>query len=175
MQICFSWIYCRQRATMLRVTFLAVLLALGVNTATAVEPRIAGSDSDFRSIVPADWRLLPPDPNRRERRFVSPTGDAWLALSATPAENQSIQTHMDEVRSGNDERITYQSQGAGWIVVSGYRGDRIFYRKAMLACSNHRWHQLAFEYPASEKRAFDAFVTRASYALKAYGRSGCRN
>jgi hypothetical protein len=69
---------------------------------------------------------------------------------------------MNEVLCGNGERITYQRQGAGWIVVSGYHGDRIFYRKAMLACSNHQWHQLTFEYPAPEKREFDVFVTRAS-------------
>jgi hypothetical protein len=48
-------------------------------------------------------------------------------------------------------------------------GDRIFYRKAMLACAGLVWHQLAFEYPTADKRAFDQLVTRASYALQAYG------
>ena len=53
-------------------------------------------------------------------------------------------------------------------------GDRIFYRKAMLACGGQVWHHLAFEYPAIQKRAFDLFVTRASYALQAYGQVGCQ-
>jgi hypothetical protein len=45
--------------------------------------------------------------------------------------------------------------------------------KAVLECGGTVWHHLAFEYPATQKRAFDDFVTRASYALQAYGRVGC--
>jgi hypothetical protein len=59
-------------------------------------------------------------------------------------------------------------------VVSGYTPDnRIFYRKTMLACRGRKWHNLEFEYPASDKSAMDEFVTRASYALGAYNRAGC--
>jgi|SRR6266566_4997337 len=72
------------------------------------------------------------------------------------------------------DRVTYQRQGPGWIVVSGYTAeDRIFYRKTMLACEGRKWHNLAFEYPASDKRVMDEFVTRASYALAAYNQAGC--
>jgi hypothetical protein len=35
------------------------------------------------------------------------------------------------------------AQGADWTVTSGYRGDRIFYRRAMLACHNTKWRQLS--------------------------------
>jgi 1-aminocyclopropane-1-carboxylate deaminase/D-cysteine desulfhydrase-like pyridoxal-dependent ACC family enzyme len=59
-------------------------------------------------------------------------------------------------------------------VVSGYTADnRIFYRKTMLACGGQKWHKLEFEYPASDKRAMDEFVTRASHALGAYSSAGC--
>ena len=37
-----------------------------------------------------------------------------------------------------------------------------------LACQGRKWHNLEFEYPASDKPAMDEFVTRASYALRAY-------
>jgi len=70
---------------------------------------------------------------------------------------------------GAGDRVTYQRQGQGWNVVSGYTADnRIFYRKTMLACGGQQWHNLEFEYPASDKPAMDGFVTRASYALEAY-------
>jgi hypothetical protein len=36
-----------------------------------------------------------------------------------------------------------------------------------------KWHNLEFEYPASDKRTMDEFVTRASYALAAYNQAGC--
>jgi len=73
-----------------------------------------------------------------------------------------------------DSRIApYEARGGDWIVTSGYRGDRIFYRRAMLACHSTKWRQIEFEYPASEKRLFDSFVTRTSYALRAYKELGC--
>ena len=59
-------------------------------------------------------------------------------------------------------------------MVSGYTAEnRIFYRKTMLACWGRKWHNLAFEYSASDKSAMDEFVTRASYALGSYSRAGC--
>src|SRR5262252_961564 len=34
---------------------------------------------------PADWQLQAPDPSWQGRRYVSPTGDAWLAFYARSA------------------------------------------------------------------------------------------
>ena len=58
--------------------------------------------------------------------------------------------------------------------VTGFNGDRIFYRKAMLACQNRSWHHISFDYPAGEKRAYDRFVTRAEKALAANRNDGCQ-
>ncbi len=131
-------------------------------------------DPDYLAIVPPDWKLLSEDTTSHERRLVSPSGDAWLSLYARPPD-ESIEAHMERVRHQDHERITYERRGATatFIVVSGYNGDRIFYRQAMLACSGQSWHHLAFEYPAEQKQAFDQFVTRASYALSAYNRACC--
>ena len=110
--------------------------------------------------------LLPRAPDSLGRRLVSPSGDAWLWYFAVPV----------NARAGppaSTEQVTYQARGGDWIVTSGYRGNRIFYRRAMLACNNTKWRQIEFEYPASEKRLFDSFVTRTSYALRAYKEVGC--
>ena len=130
------------------------------------------SSSDYYSIVPPSWRLLPANEETHEQRFVSPSGDAWLSLYALPPV-ESVASHLAAVRRGEHERITYERVGRTWIVVSGYKGDRIFYRKAMLACSGQSWHHLEFEYPSDQKLAFDEFVTRASYALNEYHQTGC--
>ena len=131
-----------------------------------------GSSTPAKSGRRPSWRLLPADEQTHERRFVSPSGDAWLSLYARPP-IENIEDHMAAVRRGEHERITYERSGRTWIVVSGYKGDRIFYRKAMLACGGRAWHHLAFEYPSDQKLAFDEFVTRASYALKEYNQIGC--
>jgi hypothetical protein len=140
--------------------------------ATGVAAKQPVGAPDYHAIVPPDWKLLSEDPQSHERRFVSPSGDAWLSLFARPPE-ESIEAHLERVRHHDHERITYERRGATWLVVSGYKGDRIFYRRATLACNGQSWHHLAFEYPANQKLAFDQFVTRASYALAAYNRTGC--
>jgi hypothetical protein len=153
------------RVRMLRLSAVLLLMLLALPAAAQ-----QGRD-DYPSIVPRDWTLLPPKNN--EWRAVSPGRDAWLSLYITPAEG-SISSHLRQWGVGAGDRVTYERQGQGWTVVSGYTADdRIFYRKTMLACEGHKWHNLAFEYPASDKRAMDEFVTRASYALAAYNRAGC--
>jgi hypothetical protein len=147
----------------LLVVFLLILLDL---PAEAQQGR-----NDYPTIIPHDWTLLPPKSN--EWRAVSPGKDAWLSLYATPVEGP-VSSHLRRWGLGAGDRVTYQRQGQGWIVVSGYTADnRIFYRKTMLACRGSKWHNLAFEYPASDKQGMDEFVTRASYALAAYNRAGC--
>lgn len=138
--------------------------------------------NDYPSIIPRDWTLFPPKNN--EWRAVSPRQDAWLSLYITPAEG-STTSHLRQFGVGPGDRVTYQRHEQSWTVVSGYTAEnRIFYRKTMLACEGRKWHNLAFEYPASDKRAMfeypasdkqamDEFVTRASYALAAYSRAGC--
>jgi hypothetical protein len=132
------------------------------------------ADIPFRSIVPNSWTLLPPEPQSSGRRFVSPTGDAWLWFFAVPANREAaVNANAEQLASPPAERVTYERQGSDWVVSSGYRGDRIFYRRAMLACNGTKWRHIEFEYPASEKRHFDNFVTRTSFALRAYQDVGC--
>lgn len=150
---------------MLRFSLVFVLIVLGL-PAVAQEGR-----NDYPAIIPHDWSLLPPKSN--EWRAVSPRKDAWLSLYATPLEGP-VSSHLRKWGVGEGDRVTYQRQGDRWSVVSGYAANnRIFYRKTILACGGRKWHNLAFEYPASDKPAMDEFVTRASYALGAYSSAGC--
>jgi hypothetical protein len=162
-----------RRMTTLRVLLTTAFCLAAIAPGTEAQTR-PSSNTDFRNIAPQDWTLLPRG-SSRGRRFESPRGDAWLWLYAEPADRDSVRDHIESVAFRKGEEITYRRQGGGWIVVSGYHGDRIFYRKAMLACGDRQWHHLEFEYPAAQKRGFDDFVTRASYALKAYEQAGCTN
>jgi serine/threonine-protein kinase len=72
---------------------------------------------------------------------------------------------MDRIARQEGETVTYFRREADWIAVSGLKGGRIFYRKAVLACSGKVWHHIEFEYPAALKRRMDPFVNRASYSI----------
>jgi hypothetical protein len=147
----------------------ALSLAVAGSAANARE-----ADIPFRSLVPNSWTLLPPDPQSYGRRFVSPTGDAWLWFFAVPVNREAaVDANADQFAPPPTEQVTYERRGSDWVVSSGYRGDRIFYRRAMLACRGTKWRHIELEYPASEKRYFDNFVTRTSFALRAYQDVGC--
>jgi serine/threonine-protein kinase len=141
--------------------------------AVAVHAETVSARSDFRDIIPQDWRMLPRHQGSADLGFTSPRGDAEIVFKAKPS-TRPITSQLARLRSVPGGDITYEREGHTWIVVSGFKGSRIFYRKAMLACGGRAWHYLEFEYPAAQKKAFDAFVALSSKALGAYASSGCR-
>jgi hypothetical protein len=123
--------------------------------------------------VPPGWQLQPADPNWSGKRFVSPDGAAWFALYATPVEHEPIAAHMKAVAFADGEEITDLAGRPGWLAVSGSKGDRLFYRKAVLVCGGKTWRHIAFEFPASAKRRMDAFVAQTAEALDSNEGEGC--
>jgi hypothetical protein len=157
----------------MRTICLAGLVAAVALTAAQAQTR--SNDPQRRGIpavLPPDWILQPTDPNGHRKVLTSPDGSASLTILEERA-GSNMAPYMRSVAERDGERVTYQRQGRGWIVSSGFKGDRIFYRKAMLACGDSVWHQIAFEYPAAEKRGYDRFVTRAEKALAAHRQDGC--
>jgi len=121
------------------------------------------------ALVPADWKLEPPDPNWQGRRYVAPEGDAWLAFYARSTGGEPLDQHWKTVAFGEGEELTLLQRERDWLVVSGFKGDkgdRIFSRKAVLACGQRSWRHIAFEYPAEAKRVYDRLVTRVAHALE---------
>jgi serine/threonine-protein kinase len=116
-------------------------------------------------VVPTGWRLQPHDPSWKGSRFVSPDGSAWFAAYVSPVEAEPVSAHMDTVQVQKGEAVTYSRREHDWLAVSGFKGDRIFYRKAVLACGGTMWHHIAFEYPSTRKQEMNAFVVRASQSI----------
>src|SRR6266542_2952592 len=149
---------------------LLIVLIL-VLTATAADARRRGhrhygGHGFYPMEMPPDWQRQPPDPNWHGRRFLSPDGQSWLAAYSSPADRGALAAHLKEVAFVEGEEITYLQGERSWIAVSGFKGDRIFYRKVVLACAGKTWRQIAFEYPAQAKRALDELVSRVSRALE---------
>jgi serine/threonine-protein kinase len=124
-------------------------------------------------LVPSDWQLQPPDPRWNGRRFISPDGKAWVAFYASPADHEPIAAHLKSVAFVDGEEITYLRGERDWIAISGVKGERVFYRKAVLACGGTKWHHAAFEYTADIKSSMDQIVSRSSRALESSRDYGC--
>ena len=76
---------------------------------------------------------------------------------------------MQSVAFTEGETLTYLQGQRDWIVVSGIKDDRIFYRKATIACDGKVWHHIAFEYPSRQRQDDSSFVmltiTTRNYSL----------
>ena len=68
--------------------------------------------------------------------------------------------------AGGYEEITYQPRGRSWFVLSGYRGDQIYYEKVMFSCGGRVVNILAIAYPTSERGHFDRVVERMEDTFK---------
>ena len=69
------------------------------------------------------------------------------------------------------EDITYQPHGQSWFVLSGHRGDQIYYEKTIFACGGRVVNVFAIAYPEAERQRFDPVVERMEDSFKS-GR-GC--
>jgi len=133
-------------------------------------PRGERRDSGF---IPADWKLQPEDPNFSGRRYMAPDGSAWLALYSAPVEKDKVATHLKEVAFAEGEEVTYLRGAREWLAVSGLKGDRVYYRKAALACGGTQWRHIAFEYPADQKPTLDRIVERAAQMFDRLAEESC--
>lgn len=124
-------------------------------------------------LAPSDWQLQPPDPNWKGKRYLSPDGTAWLAVYASPVEQEPISAHLKTVAFVEGETITRLRGERNWIEVSGLKGDRIFFREAVLACAGTTWHHVAFEYPSSLGTHMNDFINRAADAVHMSENDGC--
>jgi serine/threonine-protein kinase len=120
------------------------------------------------SLVPTGWTQVYKDAATRTRRFKSPDGAVTLTARQTPARGDRA-GDLDDIAFRPGETITYQRRGRGWIAVSGYRGDDIFYRKSNLACGGTRWNNIEFVYPRADKKRLDAIVTAVARGMTRYG------
>ena len=136
----------------------------------AVRGARARGDSNF---IPADWKLQPADPNFSGRRYMAPDGSAWLALYSAEANKDAIASHLKSVAFADGEDVTYLRGARDWLAVSGLKGERVYYRKVVLACGGTTWRHMAFEYPVQAKPVIDRRVERAAAVFDRLAEESC--
>jgi hypothetical protein len=93
--------------------------------------------------------------------FVSRDSEAKLMLGAW--NNESGQTPIEFKRwllanTGGYDEMTYVPRGRTWFVISGYRGDDIYYEKVIFSCAGGVVNVLAISYPKDRRGLYDPVV-----------------
>ena len=67
---------------------------------------------------------------------------------------------------GGYDELTYRPRGRSWFVLSGYRGDQIYYEKVMFSCGGGLVNVFAITYPIAERDVYDPIVERMENTFK---------
>ena len=136
-----------------------VPLAFAVVLALLLPSLCSAAPPDF---VPGGWKRDDASSDKSSVQFRSPDGHAALTMRDLVA---SAGPPSAVIQSRPGEMVTYRTRSQNWWVLSGYRGQDIFYRRAAFACGHRRIHVIELVYPRSEKRRFDPTVTTVSHRL----------
>jgi len=100
--------------------------------------------------------------------FSTPDGRANVSLYTIANQPQrSPSEFLDQEFQLPRSSAIYRRVTGNMLAISGYRGDQIYYARCNFG--RERLHCVALNYPADEKRRWDAIVTRVSRSLSRAG------
>jgi hypothetical protein len=155
---------------------MSIFLVLAAFTATAY-----AQDSNWRTYVnerfgsrieyPAGiFSPQPPPENGDGRRFKA--GDAEFTISAgynvIPDTLQSLEESLRHPDAGSPDdfaNVTYRMSKGNVLVLSGFRGDQVYYDKFIFSADQETIHHFAITYPAVAKSTYDPIVERMSKSM----------
>ena len=118
---------------------------------------------------PARFKAGRPPENDDGQSFTAEDGAelaVWGSLNALEHDLPALETFLRENLKQN-ERVTYRAAGKNWLVLSGTRGDRLFYTRYLLSHRNAIENAFEISYPASRSADYQAIVARLGNSLKA--------
>ena len=127
-------------------------------------------DNEFGCVLDYPASLFSPEASNPDqpRRFSSENSDAYFRIQGVENANGWSPRAIREKYLSADMPgdVTYDRTKSDFVVLSGYRGESIFYTK--VAVSTDRSSACIFEitYPRVQKKAFDKIVTRMSRSLR---------
>ncbi len=101
--------------------------------------------------------------------FITEDGQAKIVTyAALNVEKLTPQTYRKTLLAeyGGYDLLDYQPQSKTWFVLSGFRGEKIFYEKIMFSCGNRVINVLAISFPKAEKLQYERVVEQLENDFK---------
>jgi hypothetical protein len=93
--------------------------------------------------------------------FVTRDGRTKIVVFGTlNAENYSPQEYRKVILTefGGYDRMDYSPTGKTWFVLSGFRGENIYYQKVMFSCGNKVINVFSMTFPTAEKPFYEGLI-----------------
>ena len=109
----------------------------------------------------------PPDANDG-RKFSSADGAEFSVYASYNALNFNLEKFQDFVLNNLDpgQVVTYRAHGNNWFVISGTKGDRVFYERHVLSHGGQMTESFLIFYPAAAKQTYDPIVARMGKSFR---------
>lgn len=116
---------------------------------------------------PADrFRALPEPENGDGQSFAGKDGSSLIISGGHNVENFTPAAYEKFLRTSSERdfgNVTYRTVGAHSLVLSGLRGNQIFYEEYLF--TGDLIHTLVITYPSAAKAEYDPIVTRIARSL----------
>jgi hypothetical protein len=148
---------------------LAVSASLFGATVRADDWRIYQNDRYGTTIdYPGTFKPLPPPDNDDGRRFKSADGAHFAVYAVFNVMDFNVDTFRDDTVKHLDAGsvVTYQASGNNWFVISGTKGDDVFYERHRLTYRGEMAESFVISYPAKLKAIYDPIVARMAKSLR---------
>jgi hypothetical protein len=123
------------------------------------------------------FRPQPPSDNGDGQTFLTDDGRAKVVVYATLNDEKfSPQQYRKTILKefGGYDQMDYSPSGRTWFVLSGFRGDAIYYQKVMFSCGNRVISALSVTFPRAEKKFYEGLIERMEDRFKPGSGEGCR-
>src|SRR6202451_306314 len=117
---------------------------------------------------PGFFKPEPPPDNDDGRRFKSADGAEFAVFASYNALDFDIAGYLQDTLKNLDPgaTVTYQAHADDWFVISGTKGDGIFYQRRLLSHGKEMTEGFVMSYPARIKQLYDPIVARMAKSFR---------
>jgi hypothetical protein len=148
------------------VAFTVTAYAQDAGWRTYVNERF-GSRIDYPASI---FHPEPPPENGDGRRFKARDAEFTISAGYNVISDtlQSLEKSLRQPEPGSPAdfaNVTYRLSKGDVLVLSGFRGDKVYYDKFVFTRDQETIHHFAITYPASAKNIYDPIVERMSKSM----------
>jgi hypothetical protein len=118
----------------------------------------------------------PPPENGDGQTFLTGDGKAKIVVYATVNDERFSPAGYRETllkEFGGYDQMDYSPTGKTWFVLSGFRGDAIYYQKVMFSCGNRVISALSVTFPRAEKKFYEGLIEVMEDSFRPGSAEGC--
>ncbi len=118
----------------------------------------------FTIAVPPGFEASDPPMNGDGIRYTSADGMAKLTMYGSNAGGVTIKEYYDDLATGLGVEPTYSKLADNWFVLSGQKGETIFYTKVFVGSGS--LNTFTFEYPAKRADQYRSMIDQLVHSFR---------